>query len=155
MKKLKIKDLKNELYFEDIGAEFLNYNEGYIGDIITEIADNNVSMYTCDVLEWAKGNYSYVEEAIDELGVATDSNGRTDLIRTIQTGEYIANKETIDNNLEEILKFYMYNYIEKDLGIEEITEEQNNELLHWDFENYDEHLENLIDYVNEIMEVQE
>ena len=34
--------IKKDLYFGDLGDYFRDYNNGYIGDIITEIADNNI-----------------------------------------------------------------------------------------------------------------
>ena len=43
---LKIKDLKNELNLGDYGEDITNYNSGYISDIINEIADNYIDIYT-------------------------------------------------------------------------------------------------------------
>ena len=68
---LKIEDLKKELYTGDFGDCFCDYDNGYICDIITEIADNHVDIYNSDLLDWAKGNYSYIEESI--LGFGIDS----------------------------------------------------------------------------------
>ena len=153
MEKLKIEELKKELFIGDLGEYFRDYNSGYVCDIITEIADNHVDIYNYDLLEWAKNNYSYIEEAMDEFGTATDSNGKIDFIRCIMQGQFLAYERDIYENLEDSLKFFMYDYIEKELKILELTEEQNENLLDWDFSDNSERLENLIEHINEIVEV--
>lgn len=151
METLRIEDLKKDLYLGDFGEYFNDYDNGYICDIITEIADNKVDIYNDDLLEWAKGNYSYIEEALDEFGTPTDSNGRADFIKIIQQGQYYANERNLYENLEDSLKFYMYDYIEKTLKVEKITEEQNDELLScFNFDDNNESLENLVEAINEI-----
>ena len=153
MKKLKIEELKKELFAGDFGDCFRDYDNGYICDIITEIADSHVDIYNSDLLEWAKDNYSYIEEAIDEFGTATDSNGRADFIRCIMQGQFLAHEKDIYGNLEDSLKLFMYDYIEKELNILELTEKQNENLLDWDFSDNNEQLENLIEHINEVLEV--
>lgn len=153
MKKMKIEELKKELFTGDLGEYFRDYNDGYICDIITEIADSHVDIYNSDLLEWAKDNYSYIEEAIDEFGTATDSNGKVDFIRCIMQGQFYAYEQDIYENLEDILKFFMYDYIEKELDILELTENQNENLLDWDFSDNNEQLENLIEHIKEVLEV--
>lgn len=145
MKKIKIKDLKKDLFLGDFGEYFADYDSGYICDIITEIADNNVDIYYYDLFEWAKNNFSYINEANEELG--TPAN----ITKQIQQGQYYANERNLYENLEESLQFFMYDYIEKYLNIKEITEEQNENLLDWDFSDNNEKLENLIDHINEIL----
>lgn len=153
MEKLKIEELKKELFIGDLGEYFRDYDSGYICDIITEIADNHVDIYHYDLLEWAKNNYEYVEEAMDEFGIATDSNGKADFMRCIMQGQFLAYEREIYENLENILKFFMYDYIEKELDLLELTEEQNENLLDWDFSDNNEQLENLIEHINEVLEV--
>lgn len=151
MESLRIEDLKKDLYLGDFGEYFNDYDNGYICDIITEIADNKVDIYTSDLLEWAKGNYSDIEEALDEFGTPTDDSGKADFLKIIQQGQYYANERDLYDNLEDALKFYAYDYIEKTLKIDEITEEQNDELLScFDFDDNNESLENLVEAINEI-----
>ena len=45
----------------------------------------------------------------------------------------------------------MYDYVEKKLKIIELTEEQNDNLLDWDFWDYNEQLENLIEHIENIL----
>ena len=151
MENLKIKDLKNDLYLGDLGEYFVDYNNGYICDIITEIADNNTPIYYSDIWEMAKENQGYIEEALQEFGTSTDSNGNVDLIKTFQQGIYLKNERNLYENLEDILEYYMYDYIEKELNIEEITENQNDDLLDWDFSDNNEQLENLIEHIEKVI----
>lgn len=151
MEKLKIEELKKDLYLGDYGEYFRDYDNGYIGDIISEIADNQVPIYYSDIWEEAKENQEYIEEGLSEFGTPTDSRGQADLMRIFQQGLYLKNEQNLYENLEESLKFFMYDYIEKDLNIKEITEEQNENLLDWDFEDNNEQLENLIEHIEEIL----
>ena len=145
MEKLKIEELKKDLWIGDLGDRFRDYDCGYICDIITEIADNNVDIYYYDLFEWAKDNFSIIEEANEEMGAPND------IIKQIQQGEFLAFERELYENLEDNLKYFMYDYIEKDLQIKEITEEQNENLLDWDFSDNNEQLENLIEHINEIL----
>lgn len=155
MERLKIEDLKNDLYLGDLGEYFGDYDNGYICDVITKIADNNIPIYYNDIWEEAKNNQEDIEEALQEFGTPTDENGKVDLMRIFQQGLYYKNEQEIYENLEDTLKFYMYNYIEKDLNIKEITEEQNDDLLDWDFEDNNEQLENLIEHIENIFNKEE
>lgn len=153
MEVLKIEELKKELFIGDLGEYFRDYDNGYICDIITEISDNHVDIYNYDLLEWAKNNYGYIEEAIDNLGTPTNDKGHFDFMRCIMQGQFYSYEQDIYENLEDILKFFMYDYIEKELNLLELTEEQNENLLDWDFSDNNEQLENLIKHINEVLEV--
>lgn len=155
MEKLKIEELKKDLFIGDLGEYFRDYNNGYICDIITEIADNKVPIYYNDIWEEAKNNQEYIEEALQEFGTPTDENGKVDLMRIFQQGLYYKNEQEIYNNLEDTLKFFMYDYIEKELNIKEITEEQNDDLSDWDFSDNNEQLENLIEHIENIFNKEE
>lgn len=146
MEKLKIKDLKKDLFIGDFGYDFIDYSDGYICDIITEIADNNVDIYTQDLLDWVPDNYSYIEEANEELGVPHD------FLEQIQQGQYYYNERNIYEHLKDILKNYMYDYIENYLNIEEITEDQYKKLLDFDFEDNNGLLEDLLNHIIESLE---
>lgn len=147
--KIKIEELKKDLFTGDLGDRFRDYDNGYICDIITEIADANIDIYYYDLFEWAKNNFDIIEEANAEMGAPND------IIKQIQQGEFLAFERDLYDNLEDSLKYFMYDYIEKDLEIEEITEEQNEKLLDWDFSDNNEQLENLIDHINETLQKNE
>lgn len=152
MEKLKIEELKNDLYLGELGDRFVDYNEGYICDIISEIADNNVPIYTNYIWKEASENSNYIEEALDEYGTPTDYHGKTDILRILTQGLYYKNECDLYDNLEDSLKFWAYNYIEYKLKIKEITEEQNDNLLDWDFSDHNKELENLIKHIDNIFE---
>lgn len=142
---MKIEELKKDLYCGDFGDCLRDYDDGYICDIITEISDNKVDIYYYDLFEWAKNNFSYINEANEEMGAPND------IIKQIQQGQFLYNERNIFENLEDSLKMFMYDYIEKDLKILEITEKQNDDLLEWDFTDHNERLENLIEHINNIL----
>lgn len=148
MKELKIEDLRKELYTGDLGEYFIDYDDGYICDIITEIADNSVDIYTQDLLDWVPDNYSYIEDANIEKGVPKG------FLNQIRQGQYYYYERNLYENLEDTLKNYMYNYIENILKVKEITEEQNENLLDWDFSDNNEKIENFIEHINEILKIE-
>lgn len=141
---LKIDDLRKELYTGDLGDRFCDYDNGYICDIITEIADNAVDIYTSDLLDWARNNYEYIDEATHELGRPNDFLGE------IRQGQYLYNERDLYDNLEDSLILFVYVYIQNVLGIEEITEEQNESLLDYDYTDNNDQLENIIDHIKEV-----
>lgn len=146
----KIEELKKDLFLGDFGEYFRDYDNGYICDIITEIADNHVDIYYSDLFKWAADNYSIIEEANEEFGTPTD------IIKQIQQGQYLSNERDLYDNLEDILKFYVLDYIEKDLKIQEITEAQADQLeFDIDYSDNNEQLENIIEQVNEILKEEE
>ena len=144
---MKIEELKKDLYLGDYGEEITNYSSGYICDILTEIADNNVDLYNYDLLQWVANdlyNIAYCDEAKDELGA-------DDLITMIQGGQYLKYSSNLYENLEDIVKYYVFDYIENVLKLEEITEEQLNELeFEIDFTDNNEKLENINDKIDNV-----
>ena len=149
MKNLKIEELRKELNLGELGEYFVDYDNGYICDIITEISDNHIDIYTSDLFDWAKNYFSYIEEVNTEIGTPTD------ILQQIQQGQFYYYEQNIYNNLEDIMLNYMYNYIENVLNIKEITEEQYDDLLDFDFNDNNEMLENLIDHINEVLKIEE
>lgn len=150
MKKLlKIEDLRKELYTGDFGDCFCDYDNGYICDIIAEIADAHVDVYTSDLLDWARDNYEYIDEANEEIGRAEDFLGE------IKQGQFLYNERDLYDNLEDSLKLFAYVYIQNVLGIEEITEEQNEDLLDYDYTDNNDELENIIDHIEEVFETED
>lgn len=155
--KVKIEDLKKDVEknfesYEEYITDYYNCQE-YIDDIIHDIADNNVDIYNYDLLEWAKDNYSYIEEAIDEFGVATDERGKADFIRCIMQGQYLCIEQTLYNNKESMLEYLAY-YILDNKGITEIEEEKATEISMIDFDKI-ENIYELEEKIDEILEEEE
>lgn len=150
-KLLKIEDLKNDLFLGELGEQITQYDNGYISDIITEIADSNVDIYNNDLMEWAKGNTSYIEDAMREFGTPEDSNGHPDFMRIIMQGQYYMHEQDLYNNLEDILKYWAYDYIENKYNLTELTEEQNDEIEFYNYNSVDrlEEIEGMIEDIFE------
>lgn len=148
---LKIEDLKNNLFLGDCGEDITQYSHGDISDIIAETADNNVDIYNNDLMEWAKRNTSYIEDALREFGTPEDSNGHPDFMRIIMQGQYYMYEQDLYNNIEDILKYWAYNYIEDKYNLTELTEEQNDEIEFLNYNNFEE-LEDIENELENIFE---
>lgn len=143
---LKVEDLRKDLFVGDFGDCICEYDKGYICDIITEIADAHVDIYTHDLLEWAKDNYSYIDEASQEFGRASD------FLAEIRQGQFYCFERDLYNNLEDILKLFTYVYIQNVLDIDEITEEQDGELFDYDYMDSSNELEYIIEHIEKVFE---
>ena len=147
----KIEELKNEVSknfesYEEYITEYYNH-ENDIDEIIRDIAENNVEIYTSDLMDWVKDNYNYVEDYIKEFGI--DSNN-FDFIGAVRGGQYLYIKETLYNNKSDMLEYLAY-YILQEKDIEEIDEDKATEISMIDFDRIDT-IEELEDELNEIIE---
>lgn len=146
-KKINVKEIKEELK-ESLNDTYCNcicdYDSGYICDVISEISDSHVDIYYYDLFEWAKNNFSIIEEANEELGAPND------ITKQIQQGQYIQYEREMYDNIDDMIQLFIYNYIYNNLDIEEITEEQKEELDMLNYDNNDK-LENIIDDIKEIL----
>lgn len=151
-----LENIKNKkIWYEgeditDLLVEFGDYSQGYICDIIIEVADNNVDIYNYDLWNWARDNTCYVEQAVANSCIDCKN---FDLIRLFQLGQYEFNSEAIYSNLSD----FIYYAILKNIDAEEISdnileeiesianEEDNNEEL----ETYIEKINDLIKEENE------
>ena len=124
----KIKELETNLSFTH-GNQIVNYNDGYIGDVFSEIADSNIDIYVVDLFEWGKNNFEYINEATEEFG------NPADIIKQIQQGQFLSFEKELYDNQNDVLLYYGYNYL-KDNNIK-LSEEQLE-----DFEDYIDGLDN-------------
>lgn len=126
MEKIKIKDQIDRLeeYEMDVDLwDFSHYSaQSYICDIINELADSNIDIYTSDLLNWACGNYSYIDDAICEYGKPDE------FIDYIKQGQYYYYTSYLQDNIADYLLYYSLNYLLSQ-NIEELTSEQYNQLL--------------------------
>lgn len=152
--KVKIEDLKKELEkqfesYEEYITEYYNYQDD-IYDIIHDMADNNVDIYTYDLMEWVKGNYTYVEDYIREFGI---DSSNFDFIGAVRGGQYLYIEEKLLENKSIMLEYLAY-YILQDEDIEELEEDKATEVSMINFDNIDSITE-LEDELHEIMEEDE
>lgn len=124
----KIKELETNLSFTH-GNQIVNYSDGYIGDVFSEIADSNIDIYVVDLFEWGKNNFEYINEATEEFG------NPADIIKQIQQGQFLSFEKELYDNQNDVLLYYGYNYL-KDNNIK-LSEEQLE-----DFEDYIDGLDN-------------
>lgn len=130
-----------------------DYDNGYICDIIVEIADSNTSIYHSDIIEFISNNVEEVNDVIEELG--WDGCGG-DLYRAGQAAEFGKNENEMYNELEEGLFNVALSHIQYTMEVEEISDEQLNEIdnLCYDTDNNDR-LEDFLEKVEEIVNGEE
>ena len=87
--------------------DFSNYG-GIIGDAITEIADNYVSIYNSELWEISPKIRYFIEEAMGEFGISNE----IDLIKIFQMGQYYYNVQLLYDNLEILIFNYAIEYLE-------------------------------------------
>lgn len=143
-------DIKKEIRERnnDLIQYICDYSNGYICDIITEIADNQIDIYYYNLFEWAKDNFGTIEEANQEFGAPND------IIKQIQQAQYYENTNILYDALEDMLMLYAYNYLEENeilLTDEELImlEERLKEI------DNNNHLDDIDDIINEIIEERE
>lgn len=147
----KIEELKNEVSkkfesYEEYITEYYNH-ENDIDEIIRDIADNNVDIYTSDLMDWVKDNYNYVEDYIKEFGM---DSSNFDFIGAVRGGQYLYIEQTLYNNKSDMLEYLAY-YILQEKDIEEIDEDKATEISMINFDGIDT-IEELEDELNEIIE---
>ena len=145
---LMIRDLLTSQYLKlelagTYAENICDYSDGNIGDIITEIADNNTDIYTSDLLEWLKNNYSIVEEANQEFGTPSD------IIKQCQQGQFYQYSNELFANINPMLQLYAYDYLDKNkiyLNVEQ------QEILDDYIESLDnnDYLEQIIDKITDL-----
>lgn len=148
---MKINDYMAELAKYDFATNFGEYDSGYICDIITEIADNNVSVYTQEQIDFAMNNQDAVNEAFFS-GIAPDAsaymkNGGDFYGYIAAVGAaawYESNVSAMYKNLNECVLYAVCSELMNQYGIKELTDEQISDLEFIDFDNNDR-LEDAVD----------
>lgn len=122
-----VSELKGEIALNcNYSRNFCDYSGyHYICDVITEIADSNTSIRYSDIINFISQNVEKVSDAIRDMG--WDGCG-SDLYKAGQMAEFLDIERQIYDELDEALLNFCYNYIEQDLGLTEITEEQQEEI---------------------------
>lgn len=130
-----------------------DYDNGYICDIISEIADSNTSIYYSDIIKFISNNVEEVNDAIEELG--WDGCGG-DLYKAGQAAEYRKNEHDMYNESEEGLFNVALSHIQYTTKVEEISDEQLDEIdkLCYYTDNNDR-LEDFLEKVDEIVNGEE
>lgn len=149
---MNVKELMDKVNIHDIQTKLAEYDSGYIGDVITEIADAEVDIYYYDLFEWCKENWEYVDEACQEFGMP-DCKDTNIIIKLIQQGQFYYNEEQLYEDLDDMLLYFCYSQLYYDFKIEEITEEQNDAIIEkcTNVDNNDR-LDEYVDFLQELIE---
>lgn len=144
-----IEEIEESCFFSKIDLyEFLEYNEDcYICDMITEVSDNNIDIYYYNLFDWAKNNFSIIEESNNELGVIND------ITKQIQQAQYYLNSNECYDNLNDIIKYIAINYL-KDNYI--YLKDEQLDLLYdrLDIIDNNNKIEEIYNIINELIEEQ-
>ena len=148
----KKEDLKGGM--NDVSIDFasdydLNTNS-YLNDLFTEYADNQVSIYYNDLIEWLKGGGDeFVERYVAEFGI---DEKNFDFWGIVRGGQFLDFQERLFADEKDIIELMVVNYllnneeeIERELEESEL-EEMIDEVVD-DLQRY-ERMEDGIDIIN-------
>ena len=100
-----IKVLMYELCLNDMEEQILEFSNGYIDDVFGEIAMNNVSIYTSDLMDYLSNNINEVNDNISEIGFSGD------ILNHISDVWYNNNLEELYENINDIVKYFVLDNI--------------------------------------------
>ena len=95
-----IKVLMKELCLNDMEEQILKFSNGYIDDAFGEIASNNVSIYTNDLLNYLSNNINDINDNISNMGFSGD------ILSHISDVWYYNNIEELWGNINDIVKYF-------------------------------------------------
>ena len=95
-----IKVLMKELCLNDMEEQILEFSNGYIDDALGEIAGNNVSIYTNDLLNYLSNNINDINDNISNMGFSGD------ILSHISDVWYYNNIEELWGNINDIVKYF-------------------------------------------------
>ena len=148
-------ELESGLNLGDYGEYLNDYRDSssYICDAITEIADNNTSIYHSDIMAFLSRNPEAVEDAIDEFG--WDGCGGT-LERASQMGEFLTIERDLYDHMADAVMLAAVHFIRYDLKIEEIPEELADLIRQWaDEANNNDRMDEIPDKIREYLSPEE
>ena len=108
MKKYNVKEIKvlmYELCLNDMEEQILEFSNGYVDDALGEIAMNNVSIYTNDLLSYLSNNINEVNDNISSVGFSGD------ILSHISDVWYQNNIEELCRDINDILKYFILDTI--------------------------------------------
>ena len=121
-----IKVLMNELCLNDMEEQILEFSDGYISDVFSEIAGNNVSIYTSDLMDYLSNNINEVNDNISNMGFSGD------ILSHISEVWYQNNIEELYENINDIVKYFVLDNIIDymiEYNIKNISEEDLNNMI--------------------------
>ena len=94
--KEEMKEIKEALKYETLAKDFINETAEnlkddlnyYFSDLVSEFADLQIDIYYSDLLDWAKQNIKWCNEALGQFGESKD------FIKIIQEAQYLKYENT-------------------------------------------------------------
>ena len=145
MKMYNVKEIKfimNELCLNDMEEQILEFSNGYIDDTLGEIAGNNVSIYTSDLLNYLSNNINDINDNISNMGFSGD------ILSHISDVWYYNNIEELWGNINDIVKYFVLDNIIDymiEYNIKNISEEDIDNII-------DENCSDNIDRIDTIVD---
>lgn len=134
----------------DFASDYDLNTSSYLTDLFNEYADNNVSIYYNDLIEWLKGGGDdFVERYVAEFGI---DEKNFDLWGIVRGGQFLDLQERLFADEKEIVELMVVNYLlnneeEIERELEESELEEMIEEVVDDLQRY-ERLEDGIDIIN-------
>lgn len=130
----------------------LNYYDtgNYISDCIHEQAENEISIYTWDLIDWARNNYDYIDEAIRAFGKPDN------FLDYIRQAQYLEADERMHSDALEIIQLSALLFIrDREEGLDESDVDSIMNGLRDDFDEFDEIKDFVNDEIDLILEEKE
>ena len=139
-----IKVLMNELCLNDMEEQILEFSNGYIDDTLGEIAGNNVSIYTSDLLKYLSNNIDEVDDNISNMGFSGD------ILSHISEVWYNNNLEELYRNMNDIVKYFVLDNIIEcmiDNDVKNISEEDIDNIIDENCSDNIDRLDTIVDNI--------
>lgn len=128
-----LEEQKGAIYSKDLVEEFVSYysynDNGYINDYFYEFANNNIVLNWKSLCEWAKDNYSLIDEVLQEF---SDFKTPFDIFQLAQEREIVDELRDYDKEIKQLLfinKMFDLDYAKLDMEINYELEEKTRDLL--------------------------
>ena len=95
-------EVRNRLDLGEYGWDITDYDNGYIYDIFSEIADGNTSIYYGDISKYIADHVDEVNDAIAEFG--WEGCG-SDLYKAGQMAEYTSIERDLEEHIDDIIVY--------------------------------------------------
>ena len=146
-----IKVLMNELCLNDMEEQILDFSNGYVGDVLSEIAGNNVSIYTSDLMDYLSNNIDYVNDHIDDVNDNISNMGFSgNILSHISDVWYDNNLEELYGNINDIVKYFtLDNIIDYMIGynIKNISEEDLDNMINENCSDNIDRIDTIVDNI--------
>lgn len=137
----------------DFCGDFCNYLDdgGLVCDRFSEYADEHVSIYNYDLIEWAQENYFYIDKAIECFGAPEPF----DFWKCIRQGQYYEYHEELNSDESNMIRgladLYLIDELKNVDTIEKSEEDLKNLFDDIDLLNNNDTLQDIKDLCDEFL----